>query len=254
MNNHYNFKKFKDKILVTNDFGRYTFLEKNDFKNFVCENLQKESEVYQSLVDNRFIYETPVDVFQDESQIELRGMKNYAFESTSLHIFAITNACNVNCIYCQAKAKESCLNGFMTKETARKAVEIALQSPNEYLTFEIQGGEPLLNFDVVKEIIEYTEQINKDKHVFFTLVSNLVALDNEKLNYLKEKKVSVCTSLDGPRNVQENNRRAKTNGSTFDFAQKGIKLLQMAFLVALYKQQQDFHLIILRKLSIHILI
>lgn len=226
MINHFNFRKFKDKILITNDFGRYMFLELDEFQKFLSGKTDKDSEEYQKLVDDHFLIERPSELLHDQMKIELRDMKNYTLSGTCLHIFAITNSCNVNCIYCQAKDKSSCLNGFMTIETARKAVDLALQSPSNDLTFEIQGGEPLLNFEVVKEIIEYTEMHKGDKNIYYTLVSNLVALNEEKLDYLISKNVSVCTSLDGPRNVQENNRKCKSGESTFDYAVKGIKLLR----------------------------
>jgi len=228
MINHFNFGKFKDKILVTNDFGRFIFLTKDDFKKFVDGKTGPQDEIYTSLVENHFILESPSVLFDDELKDEIRSLKNYVLSGTSLHIFAITNACNANCIYCQAKDKASKLNGFMTKETARKAVDIALQSPANPITIEIQGGEPLLNFEVVKEIVEYADNVRGDKEVSFTMVSNLIALDDEKINYLREKKVSVCTSLDGPRNVQENNRVCKNNGSTYDYAIKGIEKLRKA--------------------------
>ena len=62
------------------------------------------------------------------------------------------------CVYCQAQDSEQLIKGIMNKETALKAVEVALQSPNRYLTFEFQGGEPLTNFEVIKEIKEYINQ------------------------------------------------------------------------------------------------
>lgn len=226
MLNHFNFRKFKDKVLITNDFGSYAFLDNNTFKEFVTNKLDKTSDCYEALKHENFIIEKPNELFGDEMKEKLRGIKSYALSGTSLHIFAITNACNVNCVYCQAKDKSSSLTGFMSVETARKAVEVALQAPGDSLTFEIQGGEPLLNFNVVKEIIEHTNEVKGNKEILFTLVSNLVALDDEKLKYLVDHKVSVCTSLDGPKQVQENNRRCKVSGSTFDYATKGIKKLQ----------------------------
>ena len=76
----------------------------------------------------------------------------------------MTNACNISCVYCQAQDSAQEKKGKMQEMTAKAAVDIALQSPNEYLTFEFQGGEPLLNFETIKYIVEYSEQnkiINK---------------------------------------------------------------------------------------------
>ena len=226
MKNHFNFRRFKDKILITNDFGRYLFLEKDEFIRFIEDRVESEDELYSELVSNHFIIDKVGALFDEELNNELRSVKSYVLSGTSLHIFAITNACNANCIYCQAKDRSSKLNGFMTKETARKSVEIALQAPDNRITIEIQGGEPLLNFDVVKEIVNYANAVKGDKEVSFTMVSNLIALDDEKIQYLRDNKISVCTSLDGPRNVQEYNRACKAGGSTYEFAIRGIKQLR----------------------------
>ena len=53
----------------------------------------------------------------------------------------------------------------MTCETAKKAVDIALQSPSNYLSFEFQGGEPLTNFETIKYIIEYSKENKGNKNI-----------------------------------------------------------------------------------------
>ena len=75
------------------------------------------------------------------------------------------------------------------------------QSTNPSVTIEFQGGEPLVNFPVVKHIIEYAREKNKaaGKRLEFTMVSNLSLMDEEKLAYLVDNKVQICTSIDGPR-------------------------------------------------------
>lgn len=87
----------------------------------------------------------------------------------------------------------------MSQETAAKAVNIALQTTAQYVTFEFQGGEPLMNFDTLQFIVEYAEEQNQScgKNLEFSVVTNLMLLDEEKLEFLAEHKVSICTSLDG---------------------------------------------------------
>ena len=75
----------------------------------------------------------------------------------------------------------SAKKGRMTTDTAEKAVEIALQSHARNLNFEFQGGEPLLNFPVIKHIIEYTEEHKNDKEILFSLVSNTLLLTEEMI-------------------------------------------------------------------------
>ena len=147
-------------MLITNDFGDYAFLSKEEFFKFVTGQVQRGSELYLMLSERGFITDKEPNVFISERIADLRTLKSYLFTSTALHIFAITNRCNQNCVYCQAKAPDSKLDGVMDVETGKKAIELAMQSPSKNLTFEFQGGEPLLNFDVMMEMIEHSKKLN----------------------------------------------------------------------------------------------
>ena len=144
MINHFNFMWKNGEILLTNDFGDYAFLDKNEFMSFVTNKVQKGSELYELLTSKGFMTDSDPSVFISERIGDLRSIKGYLLTATALHIFAVTNQCNQNCVYCQAKAPNSCLTGVMDPETGRKAIELAMQSPSPSLTFEFQGGEPLL--------------------------------------------------------------------------------------------------------------
>ena len=140
MLNHFIFKRFNKGFLITNDFGKYLFLSNEEFQKYLSDNINKEDELYQVLKSKYFILESKSDLLADDKIHAIREIKNYLFGSTSLHIFAVTNACNLSCIYCQAKDKSSLLGGFMSPEIGKKAVGLALQSPCQDLTFEFQGG------------------------------------------------------------------------------------------------------------------
>jgi len=233
MLNHFNFKRIdQNSVLITNDFGRFCFLSNDEFKNMLGGQIPEESELYTELKNKFFLIDNRAELLSEEAIHAIREMKNYLFSGTSLHIFAVTNSCNLNCIYCQAKDKSSSLCGFMTAETGRKAVRLALQSPANDLTFEFQGGEPLLNFDVIKEMVLECESRKGDKQVSYTTVSNLVLLTEDKLEFLKKYNIKVSTSLDGPRSVQEHNRCMKDGGSSYDEVQKGYIKLKEAGLDA----------------------
>ena len=146
MINYFNFKKFNNQFLLTNDFGRYIFLEKDEFKQFLSTSHVNEETIENRLKKNGFIYDDKLS-FSDEFRYSMVDSKNFLFSPTQLHIFVVTSACNLNCIYCQAHMKNSKNSTFMNKETAKLAVDFALESPTKDMTFEFQGGEPLLNFD-----------------------------------------------------------------------------------------------------------
>lgn len=225
MLNHFNFKKYGNEILITNDFGRYLFLTYEEFRRFLKQDFEMADDLGAKLHKNLFVVE-PVDFYSYETATDLRAMKQYTFSSTSLHIFVLTTACNLRCIYCQAQEDHDKQAGVMSAEVARAAVDVALQSPANNLTFEFQGGEPLFNFPVMKEIIEYANTRKGTKSVEFTLVSNLSLLTEEIMDYLLSHGVNICTSLDGPRDVHDWNRVAGNGISSYDMVMRGMKLLK----------------------------
>ena len=134
--NHFNFKQLDDgDFLITNDFGAYAFASKDEFAALANNRVEKGTDFDKEMHDKGFLLE-PMELYDQEVADRLRGMKGYLLEGTGLHIFVMTNACNLRCIYCQAQDHSAVEKGKMTIETGRKAVDIALQSPHRQLTFE----------------------------------------------------------------------------------------------------------------------
>jgi His-Xaa-Ser system radical SAM maturase HxsB len=88
-------------------------------------------------------------------------------------------------------------------------VDLALASSAPGVTLEFQGGEPLAAFPVVREAIEYALERNAvvGKSLGFTLVTNLSLMDEDKLDYLVSRRVQLCTSIDGPAELHDRQRR-----------------------------------------------
>jgi uncharacterized protein len=225
--NYFNFKKIKDRYLITNDLGRYLFLSPEEFKLFSEGCIAKESELYRRLADNAFIYDSSDLEFINSFGIDVLQQKSYLSQATSLHIFIVTTCCNLSCVYCQASS--SLQSGqYMSMETAREAVDIALQSPSRHLTFEFQGGEPLLNFPVIKFIVNYAEK-NKGRHIIhYSLVSNLCLLDNDIVDFIREYRFSVSASVDGTRSIHDCNRHYSDGRGSFNALRLGLQSLQTA--------------------------
>lgn len=215
-------------ILITNDLGEYAFLDKEEFLSLAAGKVHRGEALYEFLADKGFVSDEDPGVFISERMGDLRRMKGYLFSATALHIFAITNQCNQNCVYCQAKAPGSRLDGVMGAETGKKAIATAMQSPAQHLTFEFQGGEPLLNFDVLMEMIRYSKELNKNyqKNIEYTIVSNLMALTDEKLAALIAENVSICTSLDGCELVHDHNRKLRSGEGTYRRVKSAIAKVQ----------------------------
>lgn len=210
--NYFNFKEINNEYLLTNDIGEYAFIKKEEFmalinKKTLIETTQKE------LLEKGFIYETKKELFAEKMYLKLRRQKEYLLSATTLHIFVVSKNCNFNCVYCQAGNLNQKQDNKMSIEIAKKSVDIALQSPNKYLSFEFQGGEPLTNFDVIKYIIEYSKENTKGKQIDYNVVSNLTLLTDEMIDFFVENNVSICTSIDGNEELQNKNRPYKEGNS-----------------------------------------
>lgn len=226
MINYFNFKQFDDEFLVTNDLGKYAFLNKKDFIDLVKDRVDSDSETGQILAERGFIHNGSQQGFIDDTIHLMRDSKNYVFLPTSLHIFVVTNACNMNCIYCQANNGTVKPHDMMFAETAEKAVDIALSAPSNSLTFEFQGGEPLLNFPVIKHIVEYTEAHKGCKDIEYTIVTNLTLIQDDMIDFFEKYSISVSTSLDGFRELHNRNRPNISGEGTFDDVLRGIEKIR----------------------------
>ena len=200
------FKKLGNKYLVTNDIGRYVLLSPADFKQFMEGKVDEGSQLYRELEDKEFIG----DSLDRENLIDKYRQRNgFVFLGPSLHIVVATLRCNYRCVYCQVNSERMTSKGFdMSIKTAKKVVDNVFRSPNNSITIEFQGGEPLANWPTVKFIVEYARKINNKagKNLFITLVSNLSLLTSERYRFLVKNNVIFCTSLDGPKYLHNKNR------------------------------------------------
>lgn len=217
MVNYFNFKQFSpEHLLITNDFGAYSFVTRKEMRQMMSGSLDRDTDLYDELRENGFILSDDMEELARETMVRYRGAKSYLFSATALHIFVLTNACNLNCVYCQAREHDKVLPHKMSMETAEKSVDIALQSPERMLNFEFQGGEPLMNFEVLKHIVEYAES-NKGSHeITYSVVTNLTLLTDDIMAFFKEHDVRVSTSLDGPICVHDANRSNRAGEGSYE--------------------------------------
>lgn len=215
-----NFIRYKkDTTLITNMVGEYLLLSNDDFNKFVSYRL-KPSELFLRLKAKHFIVETLPDPAIDLLATKYRTKKSFLYDFTSLHMFIVTLRCNQKCVYCHASSvnKTESNKYDMDIETARKAVDICLMSPSKSIKIEFQGGEPLLNFKIVKFIIEYAKEheLAKNKKIEFVVCSNLTVMTEDMLKYLADNNIFISTSLDGSKNVHDFNRVYREGKGTYE--------------------------------------
>lgn len=224
------FKNFDERILITNDIGRYMFLNDEQFELLINDRTESDSELHDKLKGNMFVFDSSVENYIEAMKFNVRRGKSYMFNAPSLHIFVITNYCNSNCIYCQAQSSSVNDKKNMSYDVAKKSVDIAMQSPQKNLNFEFQGGEPLSNFEIIRYIVEYTEHINEksNKNIRFSVVSNLTLLTDEMINFFVEHNISVSTSMDGNREVHNYNRPLSGCNDSLKIVKNAISRLKNA--------------------------
>lgn len=226
----------------------FIIIDNKEFDIFVKDTNLLEDDTVVKLKERNFLYENEDALLKDASNIYLETKINL-FDSTFLHIFVVTIDCNLNCLYCQAaKGENQYKQCMMSKEVAEKAVDIALQSPRKKLTFEFQGGEPLLNFSIIQHIIDYTNKKSQslNKEIHYTIVTNTQAMTVEKMDYLISNNVGLCFSLDGPKSVHDYNRPSMNEKSNYDEVKKWIlyckdKNVNIGLLPTTTRRSLDFH-------------
>ncbi|MGB9679356.1 MAG: thioether cross-link-forming SCIFF peptide maturase [Thermoanaerobacteraceae bacterium] len=140
----------------------------------------------------------------------------------------VAHDCNLRCKYCFASTGD--FKGgrkLMDFETGKKAIDFLIKSSGKRRVVEVDffGGEPLLNFDVVKQLVEYgKEQAKKNgKIIKYTITTNAVLLDDEKIKYFNETFTNVVLSLDGRKEVNDNMRVRIDGSGTYDVIAPKIK-------------------------------
>ena len=133
----------------------------------------------------------------------------------------VAHDCNLACTYCFAKEGE--YNGqraLMSFETGKKALDfLAANSGNrKNLEVDFFGGEPLMNWEVVKKLVAYGREIEKkyDKNFRFTLTTNGVLLNDEVIDFCNREMSNVVLSLDGRKEVHDRMRPFRNGKGSYD--------------------------------------
>jgi len=216
-------------FLLTNDAGDFIYVGPDEFDRLVSSDIDRNSETYVNLKTRHFLLDSPKYLANtiDLLATKYRSKKGYLKDFTCLHMVVLTLRCNHNCNYCQASSQDAkASNWDMDKKTARKVVDMIFQCPSPSIKIEFQGGEPLLNFPVIVEIVEYANRVNRrfKKNVSFVLCTNLSLINKKILAFLKKHHVEVSTSLDGPKELHDSNRILRDGGSSYDLFVRNLEL------------------------------
>jgi uncharacterized protein len=218
-----------DRYFVSNIVGEGLILNREQLDRVVLLDLSPGDGLYERAFEKLF-----VSVKGQRSQFQLLAMRlrsRMAFlqQPTALHIFVVTLRCEHSCPYCQVSRRSVDRDRFdMSEETARRSLHIALASPSPTIKIEFQGGEPLLNFPLVQQIVEAARRDAPDgKKLEFVIASNLTLLTDEVLDFCRVNSILLSTSLDGPGDLHNRNR-PRPGGNSHHLVVEGIRRAQTA--------------------------
>ena len=168
------------------------------------EELQKEGKLFSE------------DKFKD-LQIDIKARPTQ-LKALCLHI---AHDCNMCCKYCFAGEGEySGDRSLMSFEVGKRALDFLIEQSGSRKNLEVDffGGEPLLNFDVVKQLVAYARSIEKEKgkNFRFTLTTNGVLLNDEVMEWANKECYNVVLSLDGRKETNDRMRRTRNDKGTYD--------------------------------------
>jgi His-Xaa-Ser system radical SAM maturase HxsB len=202
--------------IVVNEVGEHLFLYNEDFDAFVSHRLDQSSDVYLDLKGKHFLFDSDSSAPFELLALKYRTKKAQLSGFTKLHIFVVSLRCEHSCHYCQVSRVSADKALYdMSPQTATRALDLVFRTPSEEIKIEFQGGEPLLNFERIMQIVEEAERRAKatGKRVDFVVTTNLALITNEILEYLRDHHIVVSTSLDGPAFIHNANRPRPENNS-----------------------------------------
>ena len=133
----------------------------------------------------------------------------------------VAHDCNLKCKYCFASQGD--FNGersLMSLEVGKKALEYLVKNSGSRRNLEVDffGGEPLMNFGLVKDLVSYGRSLEKEynKKFRFTITTNGVLLDEEIMDYINENMDNIVLSLDGRKEVNDNMRMTINDQGSYD--------------------------------------
>ncbi len=173
-----------------------------------------------------------------DTSVDKRGLEDYLYTNGFRQlILIVTESCNLRCNYCLYSGE---YDNSRTHSSFRMSIEVAKEAVQKYLNSvkEIKkvkpifspvigfyGGEPLLNYKLIKQIVQYTKEIYTGE-VCFNITSNATLLDEEKIDFLVENDFFLSISLNG---YQEENDRMRVyiNGKgTYSDIMSKLKLIR----------------------------
>lgn len=201
------------------------------------KNIQNYADIEQDediiyLKNNGFLLSRRVsEIVQPVNEV----LKYYLDRKVEMVTLQVTRNCNLRCSYCAYSGKylnRTHENKTMSFETARKGIDFLIDHSVECESVNLgfYGGEPLLEFELIKKCIEYAEEVAEGKTITFGITTNGTLLNEEIVDYFVKHNLNLTVSLDGNKEAHDKNRRFAANGKgTFDIIIKNMENIKRKY-------------------------
>ncbi len=191
------------------------------------KNKYAEAEIKECFDDIKELYEKGMLYAPDQYEEYANTSVNSPIKSMCLHI---SHDCNLRCKYCFASTGDfGTGRKLMDFETGKAAIDFLLERsvgrPN--LEVDFFGGEPMINFGVVKQVVDYARSKEKeyDKNFSFTITTNGMIMSDEDVDYINENMSNVVLSIDGRKEINDRMRPRVDGSGSYDRIIKNFKKL-----------------------------
>ncbi len=177
-----------------------------------------EQEIRECYDEIAALYEEKILFSPDDYEKYAKFTVASPIKAMCLHI---SHDCNLRCKYCFASTGDfGTGRKLMPLEIGKKAIDFLLENSGNRKNLELDffGGEPLMNFDVVKEVVAYGREREKEygKNFRFTITTNGMLLTDDKIDFINKEMSNVVLSIDGRKDVHDNMRPTAGNKGSYD--------------------------------------
>ena len=204
LNEYFPFSLDSEHTLLTTRHGRWVILSNDEYNLIKSNTLDQKPELFQKLEEAGIILtkESVKKIIQD-----LRRENGQIISLPTYHVIDVTNRCNFNCIYCHPDARPE--KDDLDENMARKVLDFIFSIPMGHCQIIIQGGEPLLKWDLIKFIYQEAKKRAKEKNMAelrFSITTNLSLMTEEIAKEMAEMKINPAVSFDGPKELHNKHR------------------------------------------------
>ena len=193
--------------------------------------LKKLTKIYseQDVID---CYNEIVELYNDKILFSDDDYEKFAQSSVSSPVKAmcllVSQDCNMRCKYCFASTGDYGQGRkLMSVETGKKALDFLIEKSEDrkFLEVDFLGGEPMMNYEAVKEIVKYGREREKEtgKVFRFTITTNGIIMNDEQLEFINKEMKNVVLSIDGRKEVHDRMRPTANGKGTYDLIADNFK-------------------------------